>query len=187
MKKHRVRLTVGGDRLEYNGETATSTVDITTFKILINTTLSTKCAKMLMMDIKNYYLGTIFPKYEYMRLPISILPEKIIEKYPLTCLAVDGWVYLEIRKGMYGLKQTGILSNQLLQKRLIPFGYHPARHTPCIWLHTTEPTAFSLVVNDFAVSYVTDADAHHLRNALLLDYKITTDWGGTVYSGITLK
>jgi hypothetical protein len=57
-EKHRVRLMVGGDRLDYNGETATSTADITTFKILINSTLSTKDAKMMMMDIKNYYFGT---------------------------------------------------------------------------------------------------------------------------------
>jgi hypothetical protein len=53
-------------------------VDITTFKILINSTLSTKDAKMMMMDINNYYVGTPLPKYEYMRLPISILPLAII-------------------------------------------------------------------------------------------------------------
>jgi hypothetical protein len=53
---------------------------------------------------------------------------------------------------MYGLKQAGILENQLLQKRLKPFGYHPARHTPGLWLHTTKTTAFSLVVDDFAVN-----------------------------------
>jgi hypothetical protein len=35
--------------------------------------------------------------------------------------------------------------------------------------------------------YVTLTDAHHLRNVLLRSYEITTDWGGTVYSGITLK
>jgi hypothetical protein len=34
IEKHRVRLTVGGDILDYNGETATSTADITTFKIV---------------------------------------------------------------------------------------------------------------------------------------------------------
>jgi hypothetical protein len=90
---------------------------------LINSTLSTKDAKMMMMDINNYYLGTPLPMYEYMCLPISILPDKIIEKYGLKKLAVDGWVYLEIRKGMYGLKQAGILANQLLQKSLKPFGY----------------------------------------------------------------
>jgi hypothetical protein len=94
--------------------------------------------------------------YEYMRLPISILPDEIIEKYGLKKLAVESWVYLEIRKGMYGLKQAGILANQLLQKRLKPFGYHPSQHTPGIWLHTTKPTAFSLVVDDFAVKYVAE-------------------------------
>jgi hypothetical protein len=99
-EKHRIRLLVGGDRLDYSGDTATSTSDINTFKILINSTLSTQEAKMMMMDIKNYYLGTSLPIYEYMRLPTSILPLDIIEKYDLTRLAVNGWVYMEIRKGM---------------------------------------------------------------------------------------
>jgi hypothetical protein len=78
---------------------------------------------MMMMDVKKYYLGTPLTIYEYMRLPISILPLNIIEKYNLTRLAVNGWVYMEIRKGIYGLKQAGILANQLLHKRLKPFGY----------------------------------------------------------------
>jgi hypothetical protein len=107
-KTHRVRVTVGGDRLDYSGDTATSTADITTFKILINSTLSTEDAKMMMMDINNYYLGTPLPTYEYMRLPRSIIPLDIIEKYKLTHLAVNGWVYLEIRKGVYSLKQAGL-------------------------------------------------------------------------------
>jgi hypothetical protein len=67
-EKERVILTVGRDRLDYTGEVATYPADITTFKILINSTLSTKDAKMMMMmDIKNYYLGTPSPSYEYMR------------------------------------------------------------------------------------------------------------------------
>jgi hypothetical protein len=89
-EKHRVRLAVGGDRFEFSGETATSTADITTLKILINNTLSTADAKMMTMDINNYYVGTPLPTYEYMRLPIAILPLDIIEKYKLTHLAVNG-------------------------------------------------------------------------------------------------
>jgi hypothetical protein len=185
-EKHRVRLTVGGDRLDYSGDTETSTADITTFKNLINSTLSTTKAKMMMMDITIYYLGTPLSTYEYMRLPLTILLQDIIEKYDLKRLAVNGWVYLEIRKGMYGLKQAGLLANQLLQKRLKPFGYYPARHTPGLWFHNTKPTAFSLVVDDFAVKYVTKSDANHLHDALLQHYEITTSWEGTVYSGITL-
>jgi hypothetical protein len=54
-KKHRVRLMVGGDRLDNIGDTGTSTADTTMFKIFINSTLSTQEAKMMMMDIKTYY------------------------------------------------------------------------------------------------------------------------------------
>jgi hypothetical protein len=68
----------------------TSTADVTTFKILINSTLSTDNAEMMMMDIKNYYLGTPLPRYEYIRLPLAIIPDEVIQQYNLTSLAVDG-------------------------------------------------------------------------------------------------
>jgi hypothetical protein len=151
-EKERVRLTVGGNRLDYSGDVATSTADITTFKIIINITLSKEDAAMMMMDIKNYYLSTPLPRF----------------------------VYIEIRKGMYGLKQERLLANQLLQTRLSPFGYFPARHTPGIWLHKTRPISFTLIVDDFAVKYVGKQHAEHLRNALLRTYELTTDWSATV-------
>jgi hypothetical protein len=180
---------VGGDRLNYSGDVATSTADITTFNILINSTLSTEDAAMMMMDIKNYYLGTPLPRFEYMKMLLSRFPAEIVQKYNLNALAVDGWVYIEIRKGMYGLKQAGILANQLLQTRLAPFGYYPARHTPGLWLHKTRPISFTLVVDDFTVNYVGNQHAEHLRNALLRTYELTTDWTAmaTVYSCMTLK
>jgi hypothetical protein len=138
-EKDCVRLTVGGDRLDYSGDVATSTADITTFRILINSNLSTEDATMMMMDIKNYYLGTPLPRLEYMKMLLSRFPDEIVQKYNLSALAVDGWVYIEIRKGMYGLKQAGLFDNQLLQTCLAPFGYYPARHTPGLWLHKTRP------------------------------------------------
>jgi hypothetical protein len=114
---------VGGDILDYAGDVATSTANITTFKTLINSTLSTEDAAMVMMDINKYHMGTPLPRYEYMRLLLSRFHEYIVRKYNPNALAVDGWVYIEIRKGIYGLKQSGLLANQLLQKRLALFGY----------------------------------------------------------------
>jgi hypothetical protein len=78
-EKERVRLTVGGDRLDYSRNVATSTSDITTVKILINSTLSTKDAATMMMDIKNYYLGNPLPRFEYMKMLLSRFPEEIIQ------------------------------------------------------------------------------------------------------------
>jgi hypothetical protein len=42
-------------------------------------------------------------------------------------------------------------------------------------------------VDNFVVKYVGKQHAEDLRNALLKTYELTTDWAGTVYSGITLK
>jgi hypothetical protein len=186
-EKERVGLTVGCDKLDYSGNVSTSTADITTFKVLINSNISTEDAAMMMMDIKNYYMGTPLPRFEYMKMLLSWFPEEIVQKYNLNTLAVDGWLYTEIRKGMYGLKQAGLLANQLLQNRVAPFGYYPAGHTPGLWLQKTRPISFSLVVDDFAVKYVGRQQDVHLRNALLKTYDLTTDWARTVYSGMTLK
>jgi hypothetical protein len=163
IEKEHIWLMVGGDRLDYTGDVAASTADITKFKILINRTLSTADTAMMMMDIKNYYLGTPLLRFEYMKM----FPEEIVVKYNLGALAVDGWVYIVIRKGMYGLKQAGLLANQMLKTRLATFGYYPARHTPGLWLHRTRPIAFSLILDDFAVKYVGKQHADHLINALL--------------------
>jgi hypothetical protein len=96
-EKERVRLTVGGDRLDSSGSVATSTANITTFKIIINSTLSNEEADMMMMDIKKYYLGTPLPRFEYIKMLLSRFPEEIVQKYNLNALAIDGWVYIEIR------------------------------------------------------------------------------------------
>jgi hypothetical protein len=89
---------VGGARLDYSGNVTTSTADITSFKILINSTLSTENAAMMMMDIKNYYLGTPLPRFKYMKMLLSRFSEDKVHKYNLNALAVSGLVYIEIRK-----------------------------------------------------------------------------------------
>ncbi len=44
------------------------------------------------MDAKNFYLNTLMPRPEYMRLKLDLIPEEIIEQYKLREKAKDGWV-----------------------------------------------------------------------------------------------
>jgi hypothetical protein len=122
-----------------------------------------------------------------MRMPINLIPTEIIEAYDLLPLVNDGYVYIEIRRGMYGLPQAGILAQQLLQTRLAKHGYRPCRHTHGLWRHDTRPTMFTIVVDDFGVKYVNQPDAQHLVDAISEYYTTTEDWTGTVYCGITLE
>ena len=65
---YRVRFTVGGILVDYNGPTYTPTADLTTAKILLNSVLSIPRAKFFTIDLSNFYLITPFtnPKdYEY--------------------------------------------------------------------------------------------------------------------------
>jgi len=89
--------------------------------------------------------------YTYMCIPMSAIPEAIMEHYHLHNLIHNGHVYVEICKGMYGLPQAGRIANDHLQKLLLPHGYHPCHHTPGLWQHTTRDIRFTLVMDDFAV------------------------------------
>ena len=130
---HRVRVTVGGDRLEYNGITSTQTASINTTKCLVNSTLSTREAKFMSADIKEYYYGTRLKIFEYMRMALKDIPEEIIEQYDLPTMASDDWVYMQIEKGMPGLKQAGKIANDRLKKHLAKYGYTPVPRTPALW------------------------------------------------------
>jgi hypothetical protein len=184
---HRVRVTVGGDKLDYAGVTSTQCASLTTTKCHLNSTISTPDAKYMVLDIKDFYYGTPMERYEYMKLPLTLIPQEVIDQYNLLDLVSDGYVYIEIRKGMPGLKQAGRIANDKLQKHLKQFGYAPVPRTPSLWKHESRPVSFTLVVDDFGVKYVDKANADHLIQALQKMYAISIDWTGTLYLGLTLK
>jgi hypothetical protein len=88
---------------------------------------------------------------------------------------------------MYGLPQACQIANEQLTKFLAPHGYAPVPTiTPGLWQHTTHDIAFTLVVDDFSVKYTKRADAEHLMQTLNKLYKVSEDWEGTQYCGLTL-
>ena len=88
---------------------------------------------------------------------------------------------------MYGLPQAGIIAKNLLTERLEPKGYYQCRHTPGLWRHKWIPILFSLVVDDFGIKYVRKGHANHLIATIEENYEFSTDWGGTLYCGITIN
>ena len=88
------------------------------------------------IDIKDFYLNTPMERYEYMRLKLCDIPEDVSMHYNLeTKVKSDGYVYIEIRRGMYGIPQLGLLDQQLLEKRLNAEGYSQDTLVPGLWNH----------------------------------------------------
>ena len=186
-ERHRVRVTVGGDKLPFDGDASTKTASLTTTKILLNSTISTPGARFMTSDIKDFYYGNPLGKPEYMRILLADIPEEIITQYDLRAIAHAGYVYMEINKGMPGLKQAGRVANDRLRKHLAPYGYAPVPRTPALWAHETRKTMFALVVDDFGIQYQSQADADHLLNALRDLYQITSDPSGELFCGLAIK
>ena len=57
-------------------------------------------------------------RLEFVRICIEDIPQDFIDEYNLTLYAHNGWIYLEIIKGCYGLPQAGKMANDLLCTRL---------------------------------------------------------------------
>jgi hypothetical protein len=70
-----VRLTVGGDRIDYPGETSTKNADLTTSKCLWNSVVSTDAKNYMCADVKKIYLNTLLDRPEYMRLALNVIPQ----------------------------------------------------------------------------------------------------------------
>ena len=183
---YRIRITAGGNLVICESSVSVRTADLDTAKLHWNSVISTKGAKYMCLDIKNFYLTAKLDYFEYMRMPLSLFPIWTQEQYNMKELALDGYVHLEMRRAVWGLPQAGILANKRLRRKLAPFGYYEHTRTPGLWYHESRPISFTLVVDDFGVKYVNKADADHLIKSIRSTYTVTEDWSGDLYCGISL-
>ncbi len=124
---------------------------------------------------------------EYVRIKIKDVPDKLIKEYNLSEIVDDnGYLYVEVKKGMYGLPQAGLLAQQLFEKQLNKHGYFQSSIIPRFWKHDTRPISFTLVVNDFGVKYVGKEYADHLLTVLKQHYEFEDNWTGSKYIGLTI-
>ena len=88
---------------------------------------------------------------------------------------------------MYGLPQSGILSQTLLETRFDAHGYHQSKITPGLWRHEWRPICFTLVVDDFGVKDSGKEHADHLIECLKENNDIIEDWEGKRYLGLNFN
>ena len=70
--------------------------------------LSTEGAKYMCLKINNFNLTAALDYHEYMKIPLALFPEWIKTQYNLDTHAKDGFVFLEIKRAVWGLLQAGI-------------------------------------------------------------------------------
>ena len=63
-------------------------------------------------DAANFYFATSMERKEYLRIAVELIPQEFMNLYGLHDKVKNGYVYCEIVRGIYGLPQTGIFSEQ---------------------------------------------------------------------------
>ncbi len=145
-------------------------------------------AQYCTIKIINFYLNTPMERPEYMQMKLSKLPQEFVKLYKLANIAEDnGNVYIKVQKGMYGLPQSGILAQKLLEQQLNEYGYTQSPVTPGLWKHATQPISFTLCVDNFGVKYVGREHPEHLLKILNMHYKCLQDWDGKKYLGMDIN
>ncbi len=80
-----------------------------------------------------------------------------------------------------GRHQTRLIAHLALN------GYKQCDNTPCLFKYATRDTTFSLVVDDFGVSYRNSTDAQHFITTLRKLYEITVQTEGKTYLGMKIQ
>ena len=47
------------------------------------------------LDISNFYFGNPMSCPEYIRLPLNLIPQNIVDKYKINDIADNRWMYLK--------------------------------------------------------------------------------------------
>ena len=85
----------------------------------------------------------------YTRIHSKYLPQGIISLYQIDGLIAEGgYVYINITKGMHGLKQVSIIAYEQLIFHIEPHGYYPVPFTTGLWDHQKR-IKNGLCVDDF--------------------------------------
>ena len=82
-----------------------------TFKILLNSTISTPGAKMFTGGISNMYLNSWLQESEYVKFKVELIPPNIIKHYNLESQIHNRHIYAKINRAWYGLKQSGKIAS----------------------------------------------------------------------------
>jgi hypothetical protein len=130
----RVRGTIGGDRVNYPGATATHTASLEVVRALLNSTLCDD-AEWSAADIADYYLNTPLLRPEYMRMTRRQISPIIMAEYDLEQYFDGDIMHFEVNKGMYGLPQAGLLAQNRLIAHLADHGYTQSTVVACVFQH----------------------------------------------------
>ena len=94
---HRKILATGRNIIDHPGDVRTPTSDLTIMKLHINSAISNVKSSYMCMDVKCFYLNNMI------MIQIAMIPQVFVDKYNLQEKSHNGYIYVRVANGMYGI------------------------------------------------------------------------------------
>jgi hypothetical protein len=191
----RVRGTLGGDKIDYPGETSSAVADTAAVKTLIHSVVSDRRnhgtdTRFATVDLTDFYLGSSLDRPEFVRIYVKDIPDETIEREGLrqfiNSSSNGDYILFQVDGSMYGHPVSGRIANRDLVQHLKEHGYNQDPNVPCLFEHATNKTTFTLIVDDFGVKYTGIENFNHLVSILKLRWPVKTDLTGRKFIGMRL-
>ena len=88
---------------------------------------------------------------EYYKIAIKLIPQEVVDIYELNNKQIDSYIYVKVKKIIYGLVQAGIIVHEALKTHLKPYSYSQERLKQQLWTHKDRDINFTLVVENFSI------------------------------------
>jgi hypothetical protein len=132
-------------------------------------------------DAKDFYIGSDLERPEYVKVPIAHIPASVIQDYNLTPFITDKHILFQINKCLWGLPQSGYLSQCNLFQLLETNGYHEDLVIPCLFTNAAKTITMMITTDDFMVKSHDPAALVHLKSVLDSQYMMKADYGERGY------
>jgi len=126
------------------------------------------------------------PQPEWITVPVKDVPYSLLQEHNLTQFIVDDHILCRVDGTMYGHPFAGRGANTDLVAHLAKHDFLQDPNIPCLFIHSTRPISFTLVVDDFGVKYTDLDDIHYLIHILEEKYDVHSDLTGQKYIGVKL-
>ena len=167
---YRMRGTLRGDKINYDGETLSTVADPVTINIHQQSVLADRKqgldARYVTADCSDYCLGCKLERPEYVRIPTKVFHPLTILKYDLQKYIVNGFILFEVNGSMYGHPAAGRIAQKELIALLTKNDYYEHKDVPCLFFHKTRPISFTLVVDDLGIKASNNDDINHLLSTI---------------------
>ena len=109
---------------------------------------------------------------------------KTLDDFHLHKYVTNKTILFWVDGSMYDQPAAGRIAQTDFKALVSSHGYYEHPDVPCLLLHRTRPTVFTLIVDDIGIKAFSEDDLQHLINTIRNKWEVKVNRTGAKYNGV---